>query len=66
MSDTKGERRESARQKARNGMRVSGKYFWIAIENSRAKRAQPRASKLEPPSAKPEKAQDQTNKEAGE
>lgn len=49
MSDTKGERRESARQKARTGMRVSGKYFWIAIENSRAKRAQRRAAKTEPP-----------------
>lgn len=38
--ETKGDRREMARKKARNGMRVTGKYFWIAIENSRAKREQ--------------------------
>ena len=38
MEPTKGERRAVAQQKVRQGMRVSGKYFWIAIENSRAKR----------------------------
>jgi hypothetical protein len=38
MKETKSERRETARHKARHGMRVTGKYFWIAIGNSRAKR----------------------------
>jgi len=42
MDDTKGERREAARHKARHGMRVTGKYFWRAIANSRVKRDQQR------------------------
>lgn len=40
MKISKGERRAAARQKERNGMRVTGKYFWIAIENSRVKRGE--------------------------
>lgn len=37
---SKGERRAAARRKEQHGMRVTGKYFWIAIENSRVKRGE--------------------------
>jgi hypothetical protein len=56
MSETKGERRAEKRRKDRQGMRVTGKYFWRAIANSQSKRDQERtkgeakpASPLEPP-----------------
>jgi hypothetical protein len=46
MSETKAERRAKQQRKERFGMQVTGKNFWRAIANSRAKRDKARAAKL--------------------
>jgi hypothetical protein len=56
MSDTKAERREKQQRKERFGMQVTGKYFWRAIANSRAKRDKEREAKQRQKAPPDEKA----------